>query len=88
MQATYFCVAEEEVQASQEQVSHVPDHRHGRSGHHIDANLVSMLSGGVLLVRSALQVAASSLPRGALLLSHGNLGASAPASAALNSDVG
>lgn len=51
IQATYFRVAEEEVQASQEQVSHVPDHRHGRSGHHIDANLVSMLSGGVLLVR-------------------------------------
>ena len=54
MQATFFRVAEEEVQASQELVPHDANDSHGRSRHHANANLVSMLSGGVLLVRSAL----------------------------------
>ena len=84
MQATFFRVAEEEMQASQELVSHDAVDSHGRpSSHHADANLVRLLSGGVLLVRSALVVAASSPPGGAFPMSHGIPDASATASAAL-----
>ena len=70
------------MQASQELVPH--DANQGRaSRHHANANLVSMLSGGVLLVRSALVVVACSLPGGALPRLHVSSGASVPAGAAL-----
>ena len=75
MQATYFQVAEEEMQASQELVPHDANQRRA-SRHHANANLVSMLSGGVLLVRFALVVVACSLPGGVLLLLHAGSGAS------------